>query len=297
MNSIDLKKALLFNELELELQHYPDISQVKSIRSIAKSLGLARTLVNRWIREFLTKKFGENSAENLFNIIWSSKSRQINSITYLDIKIKILERRGRIITKEEEFYSQRQSPTLRYINLSCEKYHKFRVRVNDILYNNRWCPNCQSKLCERVTRYFLERLFNLKFPETTLKKALGVHGDLGGRLKYDGFNDNVILNHKTYKIAFEYDGIQHDQFPNQVHGVNLNRFLIQQARDKKKRKISEKNEIILIIIKEINGFDRYNLSSIQDEIINQFKQKTNILLKKSYAPIPSFISKNFEKNE
>ena len=69
MNSIDLKKALLFNELELELQHYPDISQVKSIRSIAKSLGLARTSVNRWIREFLTKRFGENSAENLFNII------------------------------------------------------------------------------------------------------------------------------------------------------------------------------------------------------------------------------------
>ncbi len=297
MKSIDLKKTLLFNELELELQHYPDISQIKSIRSIAKSLGLARTSVNRWIREFLIKKYGEESAENLFYIIWNSRSRQINSIAYKDIKIKILERRGEIITTEEEFNTQEQSPTLRNINLSCDRYHKFRVRVNDILYNNRWCPKCQSKLCERVTRYYMERLFKLKFPETTLKKALGTHGDLGGRLKFDGFNDKLILNNKTYKIAFEYDGIQHDKFPNQVHGDNLNRFLIQQARDKKKRIISEKNEIILIIIKEINGFDRYNLSSIQDEIINQFKQKTNIILKKSYAPIPSFISKNFGKKD
>ena len=69
MNSIDIKKNLLFNELELEFQLYPDISQIRSIRDIAKSLGLARTSVNRWIREFLIKNYGEKSAENLFYII------------------------------------------------------------------------------------------------------------------------------------------------------------------------------------------------------------------------------------
>lgn len=296
MNSIDIKKNLLFNELELEFQLYPDVSQIRSIRDIAKSLGLARTSVNRWIREFLIKNYGEKSAENLFYIIWNSKSRRINSKAYEDVKINILEKRGKIITTEEEFNSQEQSPTLRYISLTCDKNHKFRVRVNDIFYNNRWCPKCQSKLCERVTRYYMESLFKLKFPETTLKRALDINGDMGGRLKYDGFSDKVILKNKTYKIAFEYDGIQHDVFPNQVHGDNLNRFIIQQARDRRKRIISENNNVILISIKEVNGFSRYNLISIQDEIITQFECKTNILLKRSTTPIPCFVLTNEENN-
>lgn len=276
-NTLDKQK--LFRELEYELKNYPNnITQIKSIRKIAENLGLARNSVNRWIKKYLNRKFGHNKALEIFNKIWSSKSRPYNTITFEDVKSYIKDKGGEIITEKEYFNAMDGPPTLKYIIVKCNMNHSWKIRINDILYNNRWCPHCQQRLCEGVTRLYMEKIFNNKFPEITLNRALGTPGHKGGGLKFDGYNNSVKVNNKIFKIAFEYDGIQHDNFPNQVHGDNIKRFLLQQARDNMKLRIALDNNVILIKIKEVNGFDRYHLDLIQYEIIKQFEQATSISL-------------------
>ena len=60
--------------------------------------------------------------------------------------------------------------------------------------------------------------------------------------------------------------------------VNQPKNFLQQTRENKKSGIARDNNVILIKIKEVNEFDRFQLDLIQYEIVKQFEQATNISL-------------------
>jgi hypothetical protein len=116
----------------------------------------------------------------------------------------------------------------------------------------------------------MEKIFGVKFPETSLFRAFGIKAVNGGSLRIDGYNETVNVNNKLYKIGFEYDGLQHDIYPNVYHKTKRE-FYIQKARDLKKRRILDENQVILINIKKVNGYDIDNLNYFQMEIIRKFE--------------------------
>jgi len=77
------------------------------------------------------------------------------------------------------------------------------------------------------------------------------------------------LGGKIFRIAAEYDGEQHDLFPNYYH-KSLEKYIIQKRRDNFKDKISNQNLVVLIRIKAVNGFSRNSINSFQEEIIKKF---------------------------
>ena len=85
---------------------------------------------------------------------------------------------------------------------------------------------------------------------------------------------------KSFKIAIEYDGIHHDQFPNYYH-KEKEHFCLQKARDYVKNEYSERFKTILIRIKCSEGFDIdqmvINPISVEEEILKQFKSKIKSL--------------------
>ena len=134
-------------------------------------------------------------------------------------------------------------PTDRYVKIICGKGHEFSIQIRKLIYDYNWCPLCNESFCEQLMRNYLTQLFNSKFKaQVSLVKALGI--DRGevinrtikltenkynisihvGQLRYDRFNNNICIlgndNVKyNFKIAGEYDGIQHDE-----ENMNLNPF-------------------------------------------------------------------------
>lgn len=168
-----------------------------------------------------------------------------------------------------------ESPTKRYIDVKCEKGHLWKVRVNSILYLGVTCPMCNELKSEEIMRFYMEELFSAKFPKTTLHSAYQISGQNGGRLQFDGYNGKVIINNCKYRIAFEYDGIQHDLFPNCYHR-NKKEYETQSYNDKKKRIIAQKYNTIIIRLKEYNGFNYKNKEDFPQEINRLFQIETGI---------------------
>lgn len=117
----------------------------------------------------------------------------------------------------------------------------------------------------------MEEIFSVEFPETSLNRAYGLSKDLGGFLRFDGYSDNVSIKGKRYRVAFEYDGLQHEIWPNSYH-KNEAEFELQRKRDKRKMQITEKNQTILIRLKKKNGFDIDTAKTFHQEIIKQFEE-------------------------
>ena len=125
-------------------------------------------------------------------------------------------------------------------------------------------------------------------------------------LKFDGYNESVIVNDKKFKVACEYDGIQHDKYPNYFH-TSLEEFEYAQKNDKMKIKHAKSNKTILIRIKEIQGFDKIcfekNPNKVIKEIINQFNNQVQELynirdFRLKYKKNHDYFKKNvFKENE
>lgn len=92
-------------------------------------------------------------------------------------------------------------------------------------------------------------------------------------MHFDGYAE-VILGGKKIKTAFEYNGRQHYEFPNQFHKTK-EEFLKRSKTDYKKENMSKNNDIILIVIP-------YTIvpENMQDYIVNEFETKTGIKLLK-----------------
>ncbi len=193
----------------------------------------------------------------------------------------------------------KEKPSQRYVDIKCKHGHKWKASVLHLLYHERWCPVCNEYKCQKLLRSFMEKIFGVRFyPEITLKKAYGISKKAVQKtiinknrkfqfviniekLRYDGYYDKILLKGcdgkvSSFRVAFEYDGIHHDEFPNTYHKT-LEEFCLQQARDQLKNLEAKHYNTILIRLKRINGFDqntfKHNPTVVQKEVIRQFNNQ------------------------
>ena len=107
---------------------------------------------------------------------------------------------------------------------------------------------------ERCQRIF-ENIFSEKFPK--VRPSWLLNKETGYHLELDGYC-------KKLKLAFEYDGIQHQKYPNPFHR-DLSDFNRQRKRDKIKNRRCKSHKVILIRIK-------YNILDLE-EYMRKLKKK------------------------
>ncbi|MFX1575032.1 MAG: hypothetical protein ACFFB0_20025 [Promethearchaeota archaeon] len=276
---IQNKKFKFLEMFESQLIYYPKrINNFDSINGYEKKIGVSKRTITRWIIKSLSHIYGKRRALEIYKEIWSLKQATYKSITIDRLKTFIENRGAKLLTKENHFNIKEGNQKFKYVEIECKNSHPWRIRVDNLLYQGRWCPICLESKTESIMRMFMEKIFECRFPETPLIKAYNILANEGGRLKFDGFNGHVVINGKIFKIAFEYDGEQHDKYPNAFH-KNYEEFLIQRNRDEIKKKIAENHDTVIIRLKKVNGFDYHNTKSFQKEIIKQFYEAKNIKLK------------------
>ena len=84
-----------------------------------------------------------------------------------------------------------------------------------------------------MCREIFEEIIGLPFPKKRLKCM--------EKLELDGFCDDV-------GVAFEYNGLKHDEYIPQFHRNGVEDFWKQQVRDNRKKELCEKNCFYLIEI-------------------------------------------------
>lgn len=136
----------------------------------------------------------------------------------------------------------------------CESGHQFKAKWNNIQPRNCWCPECSKFKTEKLCKKLLEEKLNLKFE----KKRFYI--DKNKYYEFDGYNEQD-------KIAFEYHGIQHYEFPNYWHSTKKE-FLDNQKRDDLKEQFAAENNIQLIIIP-------YTQENNLEVFINRISKKEN----------------------
>lgn len=273
-------------------EFYPkNLQRIDSLNKLSREFSLTRITTTDWVKRYLNENYNSCIAQKLFREIWETRRFTLDTskrINFIDIINYISNRNGNLITSQTQFNKMNEIPSRRYVELLCERGHYFLVQIQSMIYSSRWCPQCLDYKTEHIMRLFMEKIFGVRFPETSLFRALGIKAKNDGRLRIDGFNGCVNINNKNYKIGFEYDGLQHDIYPNRYHKTK-NEFYIQKARDLKKRKILMESQVILINIKKVNGYDIDNIDSFQMEVIRQFENLTNEVLPKMglfvYDPI------------
>jgi hypothetical protein len=96
-----------------------------------------------------------------------------------------------------------------------------------------WCPRCAGYKSEELCREIIEKYLLEKFPK---KKPKFLQG-----LELDGYSEEL-------NMAFEYNGIQHDDYIPHFHRNGVEDFERQIERDLKKYKICREMGVNLIII-------------------------------------------------
>ena len=190
------------------------------------------------------------------------KDWQISRIGYTHIYLveEAQKRGGLLITTSEEFQILKKNikPSRTLLTWWCgDKTHEYWIaRPHDIIIGNKWCPECAEGKYEKIFRMSFKKIFKKKFSKTPLKMVIKVidkniynryEDILDNLLKfghYDGFNIIEIKDH-LIKLAFEYNGPQHYEYPNPYHSTK-ELFNKQLRRDELKRLLSLNNDIILI---------------------------------------------------
>lgn len=197
-------------------------------------------------------------------------------------------RGGFLITTSKEFQKLikniRPSRTLLTWWCGDETHEYWIARPHDIIIGNKWCPECAEGKYERILRATFREIFKKKFSKTPLKNVIELidkkihdqYGDILANLlkfgHYDGF-DIIEIKGNTIKIAFEYNGPQHYEYPNPYHSTKA-LFNQQVRRDELKRLLSLNNNIILIEFPHFICPRMNKTSIIQDSIKEEFYKKT-----------------------
>ncbi|MHA2398428.1 MAG: hypothetical protein ACXADU_06020 [Promethearchaeota archaeon] len=182
---------------------------------------------------------------------------------------------GTLLTTEEEFNSltKNTKPSKTKLKFSCNvKGHIPWETVPNVIKDIKWCPQCGEKgrYQEEITRWFFRKIFKRKFPTTPLRLLIL---NYKGNMHFDGYS-KILINGEVIKLAFEYNGRQHYDFPN-AYDSTYQKFLKRQERDLKKIELCKENDIILIIIPHtVKPEDR------QEYIIERFETLTGIELGK-----------------
>ena len=228
---------------------------------------------------------------------------QSKKITFSFMKKFIEARKGTLKTNQLLWNNMNGYPSNFRIEVECKKGHNWNPSVLNLL-KGRWCRQCHDYKCELIMGMFMDRIFGKSFiKQASLKSVFMLPNGYSkvitynknpsfkykvqiSRQTFDGYlelmirgtdkNENLI--EKLIKIAFEYDGIQHDKYNSDYHYGKIENFYRQRCRDIAKDEISLKNDVIIIKLKESEKFDLNNLNKFQAEIIKQFQDKTGIKL-------------------
>jgi hypothetical protein len=134
------------------------------------------------------------------------------------------------------------------LKYKCNNGHVFYMTPEQITAGT-WCPECHSSIGERITRGIFTRIFRCDFDKV---RPDSLRNEDGNRLELDGFNAD-------YKLAFEYQGHQHEMFVKHFH-KNQAEFEKRQRDDLKKKEWCHENGITLVEVPEFADF--LNLSEI-----------------------------------
>jgi hypothetical protein len=148
----------------------------------------------------------------------------------------------------------------------CSFGHIWKANMNNVVNNNRWCPECSHYLKERTCRAFFEQVFAMEFPNT---KPLWLINDRGNRMELDGYNENL-------KLAFEHQGKQH--YSKDSYFIKSNANLLKRiADDRLKQRLCKERGIVLVVIPDL-----FTQTKIED-----LKRHVEIeCLKQGYKKLP-----------
>ena len=133
------------------------------------------------------------------------------------------------------------------------------------------CPTCQSGYYESRTRRIIENTFpNMKFPQVKVRDIIP-KANVHGKMHFDGYAEFVYAG-KIVKVAIEFQGYQHYDFPNVFHR-SYQQFQNLRINDAKKATLANNNDIILITVphtlcKLSNANQR-----VQDHIVAEFERR------------------------
>ncbi len=196
---------------------------------------------------------------------------------------------------------------------SCGKNHApFRNNPANIR-RGQWCSICSSMQgkSENIIRKHFENIFGTPFPETYMRNLnllytkMNIELDLlknnkkielvgydiqsntsisefyKGKMRFDGYAE-IFINGQMVKIVFEYNGIQHYEFPNywfEESQEGYNEWLEYIKRDQLKKEICKFNNIILIEFPYFVDISLEHSNRVKSYIVNEFEDKTGIKLK------------------
>ncbi len=255
-----INKQKFLEKLKFQLNNYfpKEIEKIDQLVDYAQEFGVDPNSITNWIMEYLKNKFlpsymAEEAAQEMYNKIWTinlriSGGRQ--KIDYNRLKKLAQSKHGKLITTEKEFEDIDEIISRRYVSIKCQDDHSWAVIVSNLLYRKSWCPYCFQLKCQEYLLEYMEAIFGKKFSQITLTKAYGLRYEPGeGMLKFDGYNENTIIKGKEFKVACEFDGRQHDKYPNYFH-KSLEEYEYAQKNDIKKIRDMIKN-VIKTILKNV----------------------------------------------
>jgi hypothetical protein len=115
----------------------------------------------------------------------------------------------------------------------CAMGHRWEASSDSVLNGGRWCPCCPYK-SENEIRGIFEEATGLPF-----QKTRGILPN--ARLELDGYCEK-------WRIAFEYQGIQHYEYTPHFHRNGLSDLAAQQQRDRQKEELCDEAWIALVIV-------------------------------------------------
>jgi predicted RNA-binding Zn-ribbon protein involved in translation (DUF1610 family) len=158
-------------------------------------------------------------------IVRASRVRALDTKTFI--------RRAKIVHQDKYDYSKTRYITQSIkVEIVCPVHKSFFQLPDNHVRNRQGCPACSSSRTEELVRSILKRIYNLDFPKA--------HPDFLERLELDCYNED-------YKIAIEYNGIQHYKDIPHFHRTD-NSFKEQQERDKRKAELCLKHGVDLFVI-------------------------------------------------
>lgn len=310
------EKTKFYEIIENSIRLYPErISLIPTRNALLNSelLGiLSKNTFKPWVIDYLTqiKFYSRDESHTIYDMIWGQQCARRRKIGFRDIEEFVHQRshgKAYVSTPKTVFELMSEYPTDRYIKILCEEEHTFPIKVRKLIYGYNWCPYCNERLCERMMGNYLEQFFNIEFDvQITLKQACDIERDkviaqtivkdgvkhfirvFVGQLRYDHYCPSVSVvgddgvNYQ-FAVAGEYDGSYHDEEDLRKNPFcdSMNDFATVKARDSVKNNISYENKVILIRLKEKDGFNRrklmHNQKEVIQEIILQFNEQVKDL--------------------
>lgn len=186
--------------------------------------------------------------------------------------------KGELLTSKKEFNRliQNTKPSQVYLKWWCgKKNHSPWEAKSNWIQQGSWCPQCSNGKYETICRWYFEQIFQSSFPTIQLRKIIPHYK---GKMHLDGYSI-IDINGEQIKLAFEYNGPQHYEFPNPFH-KSVNQYERLKRRDSHKKNLCQKAGILLIEFPYTINRNMNKPKKIREYIIKEFQLKSGIKLSK-----------------